>query len=316
MAVLVGIDEAGYGPILGPLVVSSFGLEMPDELIKADLWQVLSDAVGKQKRSLKGRLLVTDSKKAYDRKSGYGHLERTAVSLLGFQPCSVGELVEKLTEGSLRKLGVRPWYENIDATELTYNRDEIDVASGAFLRSAAAKGIRPVIVRSEVLDAGNYNELVELSHNKATVLFMLVCRHIAAALAQFPRANLQFIIDRQGGRDMYARPLGRMFPGMDITILKEDKICSSYALAGPAGSFKVHFIVKADLNYLGVSAASIVSKYIRELLMDALSGYFGALDERISPTAGYWQDGNRFIADIEKFLPQLKIDKGTLIRSR
>jgi len=78
----------------------------------------------------------------------------------------------------------------------------------------------------------------------------------------------------------------------------------------------VHFIVKADLNYLGVSAASIVSKYIRELLMDALSGYFGALDERISPTAGYWQDGNRFIADIEKFLPQLKIDKGTLIRSR
>lgn len=316
MAVLVGIDEAGYGPILGPLVVSSFGMEMPDELLKADLWDVLSQAVSKQKRGLKGRLLITDSKKAFDRKTGYGHLERTAVSLLGFKPRTVGELVERLTEGSLRKLAPRPWYERIGEKELTYNHDEIDVASGAFARTAAAKKIKPVIMRSELLDAGNYNELVNLSHNKSTVLFMLVCRHIAAAFRQYPRANLQFIIDRQGGRDMYARPLGRMFPGMDITILKEDKNCSSYALAGPAGSFKLHFIVKADLNYLCVSAASIVSKYLRELLMDELSAYFASLDARIEPTAGYWQDGTRFIADIDNYLPQLKIDKDILVRSR
>ncbi|MHC5117167.1 MAG: ribonuclease HII, partial [Planctomycetota bacterium] len=35
MALLVGIDEAGYGPLLGPLVVSAVALKVPEGLLRA-----------------------------------------------------------------------------------------------------------------------------------------------------------------------------------------------------------------------------------------------------------------------------------------
>ena len=67
MAVLVGIDEAGFGPILGPLVVSSSTFSLPDNLVEADLWRLLRKGVSMTRKHLAGRLLITDSKKAYSR---------------------------------------------------------------------------------------------------------------------------------------------------------------------------------------------------------------------------------------------------------
>jgi hypothetical protein len=80
MALLVGIDEAGYGPLLGPLVVSAVALKVPEGLLRADLWEVLAKAVSAQKRGLAGRLLIADSKKAYNRKKGIDPLRRSVLA--------------------------------------------------------------------------------------------------------------------------------------------------------------------------------------------------------------------------------------------
>src|SRR5437762_217480 len=42
---IVGIDEAGYGPNLGPLVMTSVACRVPDGLADADLWSPLQSAV-------------------------------------------------------------------------------------------------------------------------------------------------------------------------------------------------------------------------------------------------------------------------------
>ncbi|MFQ6036606.1 MAG: hypothetical protein ACE5NM_12280, partial [Sedimentisphaerales bacterium] len=60
MAVLVGIDEAGFGPILGPMVVSSSTLSLPRNLLTANLWQVLKKSVADKRKRLAGRLLIAD----------------------------------------------------------------------------------------------------------------------------------------------------------------------------------------------------------------------------------------------------------------
>ncbi len=45
MAIVVGIDEAGYGPLLGPLVVSAAVFQMPDQLVGKNLWDMLAGSV-------------------------------------------------------------------------------------------------------------------------------------------------------------------------------------------------------------------------------------------------------------------------------
>ena len=47
MAVVAGIDEAGYGPLLGPLVSTVTVFSVPNELAGQDLWKALSDSVSR-----------------------------------------------------------------------------------------------------------------------------------------------------------------------------------------------------------------------------------------------------------------------------
>jgi ribonuclease HII len=98
--------------------------------------------------------------------------------------------------------------------------------------------------------------------------------------------------------------------------MQEDQNDSSYELSGNGRIVRVSFIVKADDHFLPVSLASMVSKYLRELLMDGLNRYFAQMHPGLRPTAGYWKDGLRFIKDLRENVPHAQIDDGLLIRCR
>ncbi|MHC4122640.1 MAG: hypothetical protein ACYSSI_03625 [Planctomycetota bacterium] len=79
---------------------------------------------------------------------------------------------------------------------------------------------------------------------------------------------------------------------------------------------RLHFIVGADGKFLPVSLASMVSKYLRELLVRNINHHFTSFHAELKPTAGYWKDGLRFISDLRRYLPDVKYDSNQLIRCR
>jgi ribonuclease HII len=106
-----------------------------------------------------------------------------------------------------------------------------------------------------------------------------------------------------------------MFPDMELKILLEGPAASSYELKFDGKQMRLHFVVGADQRFFPVSLASMVSKYLRELLVDNINRYFTGLLPDLKPTAGYWKDGLRFIDDLKK-VPHVTFDSNQLIRCR
>jgi ribonuclease HII len=180
----------------------------------------------------------------------------------------------------------------------------------------ASNGVKLLELKSYCLEVAHYNRMVGAVRNKAKVLFTAISVLIKNVFDNFAGEDLQIIIDRQGGRVRYRKALQLMFPDMELKILRESQTISSYELAAAGKQMRLHFVVGADGRYLPVSLASMVSKYIRELLIGCMNRYFAGLHPGLRPTAGYWKDGLRFIEDLKTYIPHLQIDANQLIRCR
>jgi hypothetical protein len=60
----------------------------------------------------------------------------------------------------------------------------------------------------------------------------------------------------------------------------------------------------------------MASKYLRELLMTRFRSFWLARAPEVKPTAGYFQDGRRFLRDIGPFRSRLNIDPEAFVRCR
>ena len=63
MAILIGTDEAGYGPNLGPLVIGATAWEVPGDFNECDLYHSLASVVSPQPD--RERIAIADSKQLF-----------------------------------------------------------------------------------------------------------------------------------------------------------------------------------------------------------------------------------------------------------
>lgn len=323
MAVLMGIDEAGYGPILGPLVVSAAAFSLPDERLATPLWELLPQSVSRSQRGSAGRILVDDSKKLHQGRGRYERLQRGVLAFLaaagenGTSPENLGELLVQLEAEGVDALAEYPWYGSAAADwPLRYDRDDIRTAATALRRDCQNSNLKILALWGRPLPTGRYNQMVQAANNKATVLFALASQLIDQAYSKFGRSNLQIMIDQHGGRRHYRRLLQRAFPVLQMKVIAENDSISSYCLTDADRSMKIHFLEKGDQRQLPVALASMTSKYLRELYMEMLNAYFKRHCPDISPTAGYYKDGRRFLAELDGRIDANLVPCHLLVRER
>jgi len=318
--VLVGIDEAGYGPVLGPLVVSATAFEVPTERADTCLWDLLQRSVSRTASARDSRIAVLDSKKLYRRKEGLARLERSVLSAVGAWrgvPPSLRGLLNLLCPDLPAMLSEYPWYRDSNpALPTAADAGGIRIAAGLLARDFDAQSVRPAGCWSVVLPEGHYNRLVTNTQNKAVVLSGLTLRLVQRVADAYPDRELCIRIDKQGARQHYSRLLLRAFEDRRLKVLEESDQHSAYELVNGRGRWRISFSQSGESLHMPVALASLVSKYVRELLMDCFNAYWAGQVPDIKPTAGYYQDGLRFLRDIQPHLQRLGIARDHLMRQR
>jgi ribonuclease HII len=235
---------------------------------------------------------------------------------LGSEPKNLTGLISSLCPDCLEHIVEYPWYKKAGDYQLGGDDGDIGIAVSMLRANLANQHIELLGLKSRCLEVAHYNRMVNAVDNKAKVLFTAVAELMQSAMRDFANDDLDIVIDRQGGRSHYQRQLQLMFGESQLRIIHEDQDRSSYEMRTNNRKIRVHFVVGADGKFLPVSLASIVCKYLREVLVENINNYFLSFNPAIKPTAGYWQDGLRFIEDIKTHIPNLSFNANQLIRCR
>src|SRR3954467_13829267 len=134
--ILAGIDEAGYGPLLGPLVVGccAFELDADPAGELPCLWKLLKKVIGKTRSKTGKRIHINDSKLVYQPgPNGLKELERGILTLArawGDSCDCLETLLSRVASHVLEDLPGYNWYRRFDGEAFP---SEVDGASiGAF----------------------------------------------------------------------------------------------------------------------------------------------------------------------------------------
>lgn len=301
---LIGADEAGYGPNLGPLVVATTLWEVPASMDENQLCAALAqDFACSSWKPACQTIPLGDSKKLYKPRGGLASLEAGLFSLwaqtrpVPTQFQSLFQAVE-FESPQLRQLAkgagpLAPWYGLADTQPVPVDLPRPEIARLAALAGACLSegNIRLLDMRATILAEDHFNRGVEALNSKGLLLSQTTLQLVAELLEQHPGAA-EVYCDRQGGRKDYMPLLMQVFPDYWFQERPGSPQRCSYRARAPR-ELDVHFSVGGD-RFPPTALASMLAKYLREQVMQAFNAYWRRQVPGLKPTAGYPVDAKRF----------------------
>lgn len=322
MGYLIGTDEAGYGPNYGPLVITATCWHVPGDPWDLDLYRLLRGAV-EPRVSLgmdsAGRFAIADSKVLY--KSG-GNLGRLELGVLATAAQIHGpidrwrRLWTALCPGALEEMETLPWYAGVDVPlPVCVEPSRVARSSDRLSTGCLESGAGLESIRARAIFAPRFNELLGEHDSKASALSRLTIDLVAEILNELKREPVLVICDKHGGRNRYQRLLQERFTDDLVEVRCEGRSRSVYAWGASPRRVEIRFCVGAE-KFFQVALASMTSKYLRELAMQAFNRYWCDQVPRLRPTAGYPQDARRFKSQIRSVQTSLGIADRSLWRAK
>ncbi len=309
----IGMDEAGYGPNLGPLVLTATRWSTPDAGVETDFYASLNAAVHQKSHLKQTRLHIADSKEVNTGKHGFVSLETSALAILQNLnvPC---QTFQQLWEGlcSQPYPHENPWFQDADLKlPVVANANTLSQLSRQLASACKDSGISPTSVRSQIITARHFNSLIEQDGSKGIMLSRLAFRLLREVWNPEETASVLFIGDKHGGRNRYDELLSEVLEGNMVYRLEEGRSQSCYRVRNA----ELRFQTKGEQHF-PVAVASIVSKYVRELSMNLFNRYWQQHCPNVKQTLGYPQDAVRFRSEVDSIRTQLGIPDEIFWRCR
>ena len=324
MVILVGVDEAGYGPNYGPLAVAATAWSVPEseaDCFPGPAW----DGIFSSGRPSAGEssLWIADSKSIYQPGRGLGLLERAVLPLAAIADgqTAIAEswrhLLQSLSPGAVERLGRLPWYADDLLTDLPRDadRDQLEMLAENLAAQLRQRETSIVSMAVRLLTAEDFNEGIRQYDNKGELLSRTSLELVCSIMDQYPAEPVFVYCDKHGGRNRYADLLQELFPDYLVEIHGEGRELSCYRWGPPGCRREIRFAMGGE-SFLPVALASMTAKYLRELAMTAFNSFWKQQQPDLRPTAGYPQDARRFAGEIDEIRQQLEIENDLLWRCR
>jgi ribonuclease HII len=327
LVTFAGVDEAGLGPLLGPLCLGYSVFRAPRT--RADLWIALADAVSAGVERSEQRFAVADSKRVFSRNArGAKRLEHTALGFLALldpqrRPLADGDALcwdsPRELSVSRAEINAHPWYAALKtALPRHHERGALELSIERLWRVMQREQVTLLDAGVRVIPERALNASFVRTNNKSLSVWQELAPVLRRLYEQYAADGLRLSVDRQGGRSHYRSLLVELFPTAEVRALREREQLSAYTVTERDGArrMRILFAERGEQHSFAIALGSCLAKYAREICMDAFNASFAAHDPTLRPTAGYTTDGRRWLSDAASAMQAAGVTPEALMRTR
>lgn len=320
MSFVIGMDEAGYGPNLGPLVVTATVWEVSGNPREMTFWNEFEGIITQHPPRAVDQIQIADSKRVHDPSKGVGPLERgvlAAWSLHRQLPQQftgwLSELLGNVSWNDWDQNRYRePWFATADlGLPQVSHSAEVQRCGQRWLARAQDVGIQLRAIRSDMVLTRRFNELTDHYASKGQALSRISLQLLKEVLPKETGVPVVVWCDKHGGRNRYDDLLEDIADGRFIRRMEEGTERSRYRI----DQLEICFQTRAEAH-LPVAVSSMVCKYIRETSMQMFNNFWITHLPQLAETKGYPADAVRFRNEVEELRRKLQIDDLDFWRTR